>query len=66
LLTEDDKVKVLNHETGKVTSTSFAEVTAVRWHPRVANKILIGFQSGNIQLFDTTQNKTEQYYRRPV
>ena len=59
-------VKVLNHETLKVLPLKFTEVTAVKWHPRQNNKILIGFRSGNIQLFDLVANKGEVLYKRKV
>ena len=58
----DNKIKVINYETGKYTYKGMIGVAAARWHPRIANLVLMGGIDGSIALVDIIEDQTEQEY----
>lgn len=56
-------MKLMNLETEKCEALPLnVRCTVAKWHPRVAQKILVGTVTGQIMLYDLDKRKVEQEY----
>lgn len=63
LLTDTKALKIVNVETSVIDMIPVdADVTAVRWHPRHASKILVGTEKGTIYLYNLEKRQFEMNY----